>query len=70
MRLGDTLTNIAERSGVATASVAAMNGLDPSGVLQAGTVLKLPTGATLSLPRRRRTSGSFPTPRHYPPRRW
>ena len=47
VRLGDTLTNIAERSGVPTASVAAMNGLDPSGVLQAGTVLKLPTGAAL-----------------------
>jgi soluble lytic murein transglycosylase-like protein len=47
VRLGDTLTNIAERSGVAAESVAAMNGLDPSGVLQAGTVLKLPTGAAL-----------------------
>ena len=47
VRLGDTLTNIAERSGVPAASVAAMNGLDPSGVLLAGTVLKLPTGAAL-----------------------
>jgi LysM repeat protein len=47
VRLGDTLTNIAARSGVAAGSVAAMNGLDPSGVLLAGTVLKLPTGAVL-----------------------
>ncbi len=47
VRQGDTLINIAARSGVATDSVAAMNGLDPSGVLLAGTVLKLPTGATI-----------------------
>ncbi len=33
VRLGDTLTNIASRAGVAAGSVAAMNGLDPDGLL-------------------------------------
>lgn len=47
VREGDTLTNIATRAGVAAGSVAAMNGLDPEGLLLAGTVLKLPTGASL-----------------------
>jgi soluble lytic murein transglycosylase-like protein len=47
VRDGDTLTNIAARCGVSVAAVAAMNGLDPAGALQSGTVLKLPTGATL-----------------------
>jgi LysM repeat protein len=42
---GDTLASIASRSGIGTGQVAWMNGLDPAGVLLAGTVLKLPTGA-------------------------
>ena len=42
---GDTLSAIAARSGVETGQVAFMNGLDPAGVLVAGTRLKLPTGA-------------------------
>jgi len=42
---GDTLAGIASRSGIGTGQLAWMNGLDPAGVLLAGTVLKLPTTA-------------------------
>jgi N-acetylmuramoyl-L-alanine amidase len=42
---GDTLSSIAARSGIGGGQLAWMNGLDPAGVLLAGTVLKLPTGA-------------------------
>jgi soluble lytic murein transglycosylase-like protein len=42
---GDTLAGIAARSGISTERLAWMNGLDPAGVLVAGTPLKLPTGA-------------------------
>jgi soluble lytic murein transglycosylase-like protein len=42
---GDTLANIAARSGIGAGQLAWMNGLDPNGVLLAGTALKLPTGA-------------------------
>jgi soluble lytic murein transglycosylase-like protein len=45
VRFGDTLSGLAASSGVSTSAIAAMNGLDPSGLLLAGTVLKLPTGA-------------------------
>jgi len=45
VRPGDTLSSLAAGAGVAVADMAAMNGLDPSGVLVAGTVLKLPGGA-------------------------
>jgi soluble lytic murein transglycosylase-like protein len=45
VRPGDTLGNLAAQTGVSTAAMAAMNGLDPNGVLLAGTVLKLPSGA-------------------------
>jgi LysM repeat protein len=38
---GDTLTGIASRAGVSTASLAAANGLDPNRVLVSGTVLHL-----------------------------
>jgi LysM repeat protein len=38
---GDTLTAIAARAGLSTASLAAANGLDPKGVLVSGTVLRL-----------------------------
>lgn len=41
---GESLSLIAARHGVATEQVAAANGLDPAGVLMAGTHLKLPTG--------------------------
>jgi LysM repeat protein len=55
VRLGDTLSGIAARSGVGVQQVAWMNGLDPNGVLLAGTALKLPTGAPLA-------SGPDPAP--------
>ena len=42
---GDTLAVIAARSGTGVGQIAWMNGLDPAGVLLAGTVLKLPTTA-------------------------
>jgi LysM repeat protein len=45
VRAGDTLGNLARQTGVSVTAMAAMNGLDPAGVLLAGTVLKLPTGA-------------------------
>jgi LysM repeat protein len=45
VRPGDTLSGLAAGAGVSTAAMAAMNGLDPDGVLVAGTVIKLPGGA-------------------------
>jgi len=45
VRPGDTLGNLARQSGVSIDAMAAMNGLDPNGVLLTGTVLKLPSGA-------------------------
>ncbi|MDA0141550.1 LysM peptidoglycan-binding domain-containing protein [Solirubrobacter deserti] len=45
VRAGDTLSGLAASSRVAVSDIAAMNGLDPNGVLLAGTVIKLPTGA-------------------------
>jgi soluble lytic murein transglycosylase-like protein len=45
VRPGDTLSGLAAQSGVSVDAIAAMNGLDPDGVLVAGTLLKLPTGA-------------------------
>jgi LysM repeat protein len=45
---GDTLSSIAARSGVTVGQVAYMNGLDPEGLLVAGTALKLPTGSPLA----------------------
>jgi LysM repeat protein len=45
VRPGDTLGSLASQTGVSTAAMAAMNGLDPNGVLLAGTVIKLPSGA-------------------------
>jgi soluble lytic murein transglycosylase-like protein len=45
VRPGDTLAGIAASAGVSMQQVAWMNGIDPAGVLLAGTVLKLPTGA-------------------------
>jgi len=45
---GDTLSGIAGSSGIDVGQLAWMNGLDPSRLLLAGTVLKLPTGAPLA----------------------
>jgi soluble lytic murein transglycosylase-like protein len=45
VRAGDTLSALAAQSGVSLDAMAAMNGLDPAGVLLTGTVLKLPSGA-------------------------
>jgi LysM repeat protein len=45
VRAGDTLSGLAAGAGVAMADMAAMNGLDPDGILVEGTVIKLPSGA-------------------------
>ena len=45
MRPGDTLSALAAGAGVSVGDMAAMNGLDPAGLLIAGTVIKLPSGA-------------------------
>jgi N-acetylmuramoyl-L-alanine amidase len=45
VRPGDTLSGLAAGAGVSVGDMAAMNGLDADGVLVAGTVLKLPSGA-------------------------
>ena len=45
VRPGDTLSALAAGAGVSVADMAAMNGLDPAGLLIAGTVIKLPSGA-------------------------
>jgi N-acetylmuramoyl-L-alanine amidase len=45
VRPGDTLSGLAASSRVSVSAIAAENGLDPNGVLLAGTVIKLPTGA-------------------------
>ena len=45
VRPGDTLSGLAAIARVRASDIAAMNGLDPSGLLLAGTVLKMPTGS-------------------------
>jgi soluble lytic murein transglycosylase-like protein len=45
VRPGDTLSGLAAQSGVPTAQMAYMNGLDPTATLLIGTVMKLPAGA-------------------------
>jgi LysM repeat protein len=45
VRPGDTLSGLAAGARVPVAQMAQMNGLDPNGVLIAGTIIKLPTGA-------------------------
>ena len=52
MRPGDTLSGLAPARGCRCPDMAAMNGLDPNGVLVAGTVIKLPA-ARPRRPRRR-----------------
>jgi N-acetylmuramoyl-L-alanine amidase len=45
VRPGDTLSGLAAGARVSVNAIAQMNGLNPNGVLMAGTVIKLPTGA-------------------------
>jgi LysM repeat protein len=45
VRAGDTLSALAAQTGVSIDSMAAMNGLDPAGLLLTGTMIKLPGGA-------------------------
>jgi soluble lytic murein transglycosylase-like protein len=45
VRPGDTLSGLAAGARVSLDAMAAINGLDPNGVLLAGTVIKLPSGA-------------------------
>ena len=45
VRPGDTLSGLAAGAGVSAEAMAAMNGLDPSGLLISGTLIKLPGGA-------------------------
>jgi LysM repeat protein len=47
---GDTLTGIAARSGVSPSSLAAVNGLDPNGLLISGTVIHVSGGAGMAAP--------------------
>ncbi len=48
VRPGDTLSALAARSRISLDAIAAMNGLDPNGVLLAGTAIKLPTGSPVA----------------------
>jgi LysM repeat protein len=48
VRPGDTLSGLAAASRVPAAQMAYMNGLNPNARLIAGTVIKLPTGATIN----------------------
>jgi LysM repeat protein len=48
VRPGDTLSGLAALARVPAAQMAYMNGLDPKGLLIAGTVIKLPTGAPIA----------------------
>src|SRR5436190_1924433 len=45
VRPGDSLSAIATTARVPMSAIASMNGLDPNGLLLAGTVIKLPTGS-------------------------
>ena len=62
---GDTLTAIAARAGTSVAALAALNGLDPAGVLEAGLTLRLPAGAVSGGGSAQAATGSgppYPTP--------
>lgn len=48
VRRGDTLSGIAARAGTTVSTLAALNGLNPRHYLLYGTVLRLPSGSTLS----------------------
>jgi soluble lytic murein transglycosylase-like protein len=45
VRWGDSLSAIAATARIPMSAIASMNGLDPDGVLRAGTIIKLPTGS-------------------------
>jgi soluble lytic murein transglycosylase-like protein len=45
VRPGDTLSGLAATARIPLDQMAAMNGLDPDGILVAGTIIKLPTGS-------------------------
>jgi LysM repeat protein len=66
VRPGDTLTALATRAGVSVQQMAFMNGLEPNGILIAGSPLKLPTGApvptTAAAPSTFEGTGPAPTP--------
>src|SRR5215218_3802742 len=68
VRAGDTLSGLAANSGVSLEQMAAANGLDPSGLLLTGTVLKLPSGspaparASEPLPAQRVVPAAAPEP--------
>ena len=63
---GDTLSGLAARAGVSVQQMAYMNGLNPNGLLIAGSPLKLPAGApvatTSAAPTVVPASGPAPTP--------
>jgi LysM repeat protein len=61
VRVGDTLTSVAARSGISVTQLAWMNGLDQHRPLLAGTPLKLPTGAAAT-----RSSATRPAPARVP----
>ena len=48
VRPGDTLSGLAAAARVPAAQMAYMNGLNPTSQLVAGTIIKLPTGATIN----------------------
>jgi LysM repeat protein len=48
VRVGDTLSGLAARSGVPMTQMAYVNGLDPKKPLLAGTLMKLPTGSPVN----------------------
>ena len=56
---GDTLASIGARTGISAQRLAWMNGLDPQGILVAGTPLKVPTGTV-------QASTSHPSPQAVP----
>ncbi len=55
---GDTLTAIAARAGTSVAQLAVANGLDPNGILLAGSVLQLSGGSGTAVPVSNVTSAS------------
>jgi LysM repeat protein len=50
VRLGDTLTGIADRYGTSVAALARLNRLDPNGLLISGRTLLVPGGAEAAVP--------------------
>jgi soluble lytic murein transglycosylase-like protein len=58
---GDTLSGIAAADGISVSALAAENGLDPSGILQAGARLSVPGAPTASSAPAASSSGAQPT---------